>query len=175
MGEKQIKDLLEKYDYIIKVQQIEGGILAQFPTRVFNPPFEAMIRQYKPLYGTLSGISFMCPNYKPSHNFFPLPEYAIRLAIAGDIINLCELYEYDTDYIKFISKTGKTIRKKDEFLIDLVDKSPTDTQLKLEQSLSELFAQACISNFKEDLSKEAEKLKVKEGYDFLVKIFVERT
>jgi hypothetical protein len=97
---EEVKEILKKNSYIVKLQKADDGILVLFPKRVMEPKTETtgIYFEYKK-----DGIRIEKIDEKNNYEFFiPCPIYAQRTYIMYCICTTCFQMGYNTDFIEIL-------------------------------------------------------------------------
>lgn len=146
---EKITTLLDENDYRVKVRKEKYGASVHYPyNELLDYPKE--IINYKMVKGWRTG-------FWKNQVFFEAPQYIIRQAVALDIYFTCQSRGYDSKFINY--ENG-----------DLDDCFPmTKLMAKKDDKVAVMLNKFLENRDNYDtISKQADRAKVKDGFDFIV-------
>ena len=161
MVHDDIKKLIRKHDYEIKIDALESGMVrAYFPERQEQPFCSAFTNTYEYKEG---GIKCL---FEESHEeFIKAPLYAFRAIIYADVLRMCGIMGYKHDLVGFYAKEKEISRE--EFNESIMPKSLNKRQKKQDAALECLLQEGMVSGFDDGLQHDAEITEVSKGYQIV--------
>lgn len=159
-GQSEIKKFLESHNYIVKIGKVPGGCSVMFPCpNLMKPTVKAMQSEkvtYKIKRGKSSGV-------KINKEFFSVPEYAVRMVVAADIIKRMNDIKIDQSLITYEGHEND-----DEVCLMSVLDPPTDPEtFEKECNLVQLSLEATRTNFDPKYKELAKIGNIEEGYKII--------
>lgn len=165
---KNIVDLLEKHQYLVKLELKEDSVIAHFPDKFLNNRLEQSVVKYK-IDQNINSVIIEYQNFgnKKAVDNIQIPLYAASLYICYHIINLCAIaYNYNPQFIIYYIGEEKANQLKFwEAYIKIVGLSIDD--LKKYSELTLLCGLLYCTSNSESLDNQARALGINEGFDIL--------
>ena len=98
-----VKDLLAKKNYLIRVTGEDDSCVVSFPSRVMGNKLEGYDVQY-----TIKkdGVHVSSPEHDM---LIPMPDYSRRVFVIMDIIKVCNFIDYDSSLICYQNLEGEEL------------------------------------------------------------------
>lgn len=163
----EIKQLLNKYDYLTSVRKVDDGIVIVYPHPKLLKPKSPRIREaYSIRRGKESGVFYNNTLY-PNEKFMGVPEYAIRMFLIANVINGCQRVPISDELILFLDAEGMV----HEHIEEIVDPPSTEMEQQKEAALTDLVSVAKDDSSNSEYETMAFKYDIHEGFRLIRSFF----
>jgi hypothetical protein len=156
-GQSKTKEFLSSHNYVVKIEKILGGCAAMFPCANLMRPTVKQTQSEKVTYKIKKGKN---SGVKINKEFFSVPEYAVRMVVAADIIKRMNDIKIDQSLIAY-----EDYENDNEVCLMSVLDPPTDPEaFEKECNLVQLSLEATRNNFDRRYEELAKIGNIEEGY-----------
>lgn len=168
IDDKELKQILKKYNYIITISETEKGCQVLLPSAIINFSYDANIYNFTIKEGNTSDESgILYETYSSGSVFIPISRFAIYQVILSNIDVLCISYSYSVSLLNFIDINGNEVEN-----LRLSDKIKlNENEIKLKNNLERLVEIGLNEGFSEDLEKMADEHGVLESFLIIKSIY----
>src|SRR3712207_2625961 len=113
---EEVKQLLQRHDYVPIIKQWGDGCLVRMPhPRLTRPNLPRLIEAYNLARGSKPGV-YYASTFNPDERFVSVPEYAMRLFIMSQVMQLCRTLPVSDEVLVILNARGEEVEQVEEII-----------------------------------------------------------